>query len=283
VRRAQDGQALVAALVIMLILFALAGGVAVAASGLLQQSRTRAGSVHDLAAQSAVADVVAQVAGSTSWCTVPTRTGVFPEVMASDSTTLPAAYPDPVNRASTFAACVRMDQVAPTLPSGLSNALPWQSAHCGATPLPVKQRLTIFFDARGPAPGAADGTVYVDDDPVSCWQTLLTSSACSGTSPQPHCLRCGRGVDPGIPVPAQVTLDCDLTSVTTPAYLHVFNPSFQSPARVFTMAHDDAGGSAYLLATHLPPELHAGTDEEEAILYLPQNQADQLLYKGPLP
>jgi hypothetical protein len=285
VRGTQSGQALVAALVIMLILFALAGGVAVAASGLLQQGRMRAGSVHDLEAQSAVADAVAQVAGTTSFCTVPARSGTFPEVGASDSTTLPDSYPAPVSPATTFVSCVRVDHVTPALSMGLSNAMPWPTAHCGVSQALDRAKLEVLFDMRGPAAGAPDATVYVDDQAQAsgCRQTLPGSAACSAQGPLPHCIVCGRVVDPGIPL-AQVTFDCDLSGVTSPAYLHVYNPSFQSPSRAFTAARDDNGGSMYLLATQLPAALRAGTDYEETVLLVPpQGAADELLYKGPMP
>jgi hypothetical protein len=274
-RKNQDGQALVAAMVIMLILFALAGGVAVAASGLLQQGRARGAAITDLSRQSAVADAVSQVAGTTTRCGVPPSAAVFPDIDADDLTALSLAFPDPVTMNTSWTAlCVRVDHVVPPTGAAWAN-LTWRS-NCGTVPLPA-QHVTTFFDARV---GGKGGLVYVDDQPsaVTCL-SQLPSSACSATNPQPHCVQCGRTINANVNPVVQATLDCDLSQATA-AFLHVVNSSSaQSPARAFTVGSSTTGGSAYLIATHLG----TGNDYEESVLLVPASGANQLLYKAPLP
>ena len=279
-RRSQHGQALVGAMVIMLILFALAGGVAVAASGLLQQGRARGAAITDLSKQSAVTDAIAQVAGSSTRCGVPTSSATFPDIDADDLTTLSLSFPDPVTLNESWnALCVRVDSVPVPIGGTPWTNLTWKSG-CGTTQLP-KQHVTTFFDARV---GGKGGLLYVDDQPsaISC-KASLPSSACSATSPQAGCVECGKTIDTDIATIVQATLDCDLSAAPSAAYyLHVVNrSSVQSPARAFVVGHASSGGGwAYLVATHLG----GGSDYEESVLLVPPGGGDnQLLYKAPLP
>lgn len=277
-RTSESGQALVAAMVIMLILFALAGGVAVAASGLLHQGRARGAAITDLSRQSAVADAVSQVAGSASRCPVPASAATFPDIDADDLTTLSLAFPDPVTTNTSWRAlCMRVDNVTP-LSGALWTNLTWPSS-CGTMQLP-KQHVISFLDARV---GGKGGLLYVNDQPstTSCLSTL-PSSTCSSTSPQPGCVMCGKTINTNVNPVVQASLECDLSHGTSSTYyLHVVNgSSVQSPALAFTVGFNTGGGSAYLIATHLG----TGKDYEESILLVPPaGGANQLLYKAPMP
>lgn len=279
-RHRQRGQALVGAMVIMLILFALAGGVAVAASGLLQQGRARGAAITDLSKQSAVADAIAQVAGSSTRCGIPSSSAVFPTIDADDLTTLSLSFPDPVTRNTTWGAlCVRVDSAPVPLGGTPWTDLTWKS-NCGTTQLP-KQHVASFFDARV---GGRGGLLYVDDQPSStACRASLPTSACSATSPQPGCVECGKTISTDIAMVAQATLDCDLSAAPSAAYyLHVVNRSpAPSPARAFVVGHaSSGGGSVYLVATRFG----AGSDYEESVLLVPPaGGSNQLLYKAPLP
>jgi len=280
VRRSQRGQALVGALVIMLILFALAGGVAVAASGLLQQSRVQMAAFDDLAAQSATSDAVSQVAGSSSQCTPQATSGLFPRITGTEGTVLGVRFPDtasPQNDASTTAYCVRVDHISSTVATDFATEIPW-SGRCASMPLP-DQEVSLFFDARGISV-ATPFAAYVDDDatPVCRRKTLPDTDSCSNPSATKPCIQCGKTLGRGGDV-AQLKLDCDLTD-PTPGYLHIYNGSgANSPARVFLTTHDDSGGSVYLIATQV-----ASGGYEEAVLHVrPSGGGSLLLYRAVLP
>lgn len=273
-RRHQRGQALVGVLVVMLILFALAGAVSLATSVLLrQQSGTRSAYTDDFAAQNATADAVSQVAGSVSRCSVTAAS--YPRT-ARPPTPLSISFPNGVTDVAAAAYCGRIDQVASTVPQYLYNNLTWGTTSKCIVPqaLPRANKVWIFFNARWSSTGGG-GYAYVDSD--------SNPSLCSSTPPTPtSSFRCGQVIPQPPPAPViSVALSCDLGGAA-PLYLHIANFSAKSPLQVFIMDQDPQGGSIYLLAS--ATKLRSGPDYEEAILFVSADGSiNRLLYEARLP
>jgi len=289
--RGQSGQALPLVLVVMVVLFALAGAITLGTSELLrQQGGSRTASTDDLAVQSATADAVAQVAGNanprTSSCPVSpatiARTNPLPAITPPvPPTPLTINFPNVITNVQSPAYCSRLEQVAGTLTANAYLRLPLWTGSCLDVPLPASGKQTwVFFDGRW----SSGGYAYVDGDnahnPCSLTLPAVSKSACTTTPKGDDCIRCGLTVAAPKPV-TQVALNCDLSG-TAPLYLHVYNTTHVSPARAFFVQQDPAGGTLYLVAAKTG--LNPPTDYEEAILYVGSGGGpNQLAYEAPLP
>jgi hypothetical protein len=270
----QRGQALVAVLVVMLILFALAGAVAIGASTLLARRGESVAVTNDFQARSAVSDSVAQLAGSTKRCGAP------PPLPSPSPTASPTPIPSPLGLnlpdpnvpggIRPTALCAREDAVTPGTVQRIEVA---PGNGCTSVDLNAvgNGRLAVFFDARSKA-----GWAFVTDETAatSC-PTAMPRDA--GQAP------CSQAFAPGVGSVGQVALSCDFTS-GRPVSLRLHLDAW--PRLVFTAAQDPAGtpsgtGSVYLLAS--------GTglsrpDYEESVLFVSgDGRRSQLLHEAPLP
>lgn len=270
-RRRQEGQAVVAVMVVMLIVFFVAGAVAIGASTLLASQHEQGGSFRDdLTVQNAIADSVAQVAGTRSACS---RTA---------SVTLNLRLPrqdDPTTTDLLPALCVRNDGIQ--LNTFAGQALDWVRLSTPGTSTPWRcmtlqlsgNKVAVAFDARS----SLGGWAYVDKLGVTPCDTTPP------TSPAPACQKQFAGST----APLQVSLSCQFASFgpNDNAYLHIRN-SEQYPGRVFTAQQDLTDpdtGSLYLIAAATGMPKAPGPDYEEAVVLVDVNNATSLAYEGRLP
>jgi hypothetical protein len=269
----QRGQALVGVMVVMLILFALAGAVAVGASTVLSEGgRRNTASGNDYLARSAVSDTVAQIAGSTARCGAP------PPLPSPTPTASPSPPPPPLslslppNSAATQAFCAREDAVVPDSLRDLGSALVGSALVCTTFQLgtPPNTRLAVFFDMRATSRGWA--SIDTSPTPVVCNGPL------PGTAPPAPCSR--NWVSDGLPPVTQVALSCDFHP-RDHVYLHMSTLG-AGPKHVFIAGQDPAAnpGSIYLLASGIDP---ANPAYEESILFVSRDgRSNRLLYEAPL-
>lgn len=182
----QSGQALIASMVMVIFIFALAGGLAVAASALLTQGTARSSLViNDLVAQSQMNAAVAWGAGrglasNPSYCPTPTL--------------LPPLGP---NGEIQGIQCVEVDNVAGSNP--IPVPLSWNGGACSVTAFPATGGRTFIW-----LNGASGLSAFVDQSSgTGC--TSGSGTICSTS---------------GAAAPTQLVLDCALPSSGTP-YLHV--------------------------------------------------------------
>jgi hypothetical protein len=294
--RGQGGQALALVLVVMAILFAVAGALTLGVTQLLQQQGgARTASTDDLTAQSATADTVSRVAGSQAQCPVTAATMAR---LNQPVTTLTIAFPRGAGSAAPpwlggQAYCSRLDRVAGSLTASTFSYLPtpnW-ATNCPVVRVPNGNPMSwVFFNGRWQAPGYA----YVDGLSGNICNNLPpTPGSCSNTPKPLDCRRCGQTMWPSPQPVLQVALECD-TSGSAPLYLHLFNSlpviarpgqaPTRSPARIFMAPESTSGstGSMYILAA--PTSLKTPSDYEEALLYVgPGGSPNQLVYEAPLP
>lgn len=281
--RDQKGQALAIVLVVMAILFALAGAIIIGTSALLrQQGGPRNASTDDLATQSAVADAVAQVAGNQPpTCSLDTDE-IYPAV-PEPPTPLSITFPNVATDVGSIAYCSRLDQVSANLQGNFYLHPTWTNGSCADVAVsPSSQRTWIFFNARWTGSG---GYAFVDGNSTmsSCVSRPPTpgSNPCSTKPVQPSCMRCGQviGTTRTLQV-AQVALDCDLSGSAS-LYLHVYNPA-HSPGQAFSVTQDPTGGVIYLVAANT--KVGSAAAYEEAVLFVgPGGNPNRLLYEGSLP
>jgi hypothetical protein len=269
----QRGQALVAVMVVMLILFALAGAVAIGASTLLTRRGESAAVANDFQVRSAVNDSVALLAGSTKRCGAP------PPLPSPSPTAMPTPVPSPLGLTlpdrnlpggiHPTALCAREDLVT----SGTVQRIAvGPGAGCTSVDLNVagNGRLAVLFDAR-----SKGGWAFITDE--------TGATACTTSIPGGGHAPCSQAFSPGVGTVGQVALTCDFTS-GRPVSLRVHLDAW--PGLVFTATQDPAGtdtttGSVYLLAS--------GTglsrpDYEESVLFVRgDGRVSQLLHEAPLP
>lgn len=263
----QRGQALVAVMVVMIVLFALAGAVAIGASTLLTSHGNSDATNDDFQVRSAVNDAAAQIAG------LPRRCGAPPPLPSPSPAPSPTPLPTPLNlvlpNATTQAYCARQDSVVPNQVSRVP-----VTSNCGTVSLGQPNgRLAVLFDTRT----TAGGWAYLDSN--------SSTVKCSGPlpSPSPSDLPCRRTIAAGGPV-VQVALTCDFASGEN-AFLHL-NVAGVGPSQVFrAIAHPQDPSSAVGYLTLVA----AGTgvsrpDFEESLVYISKDGGThQLLYEAPLP
>ncbi len=254
-RRQQSGQVLVGTLVIMILVFAMAGSLALAVSSLLdRQSSHRSAVDGDLRASDSLGAAVSRVAGR-GLDSKPN--GATCETQNSELFTVPLTAP----LLSPTVNCLRFDEVSapPTLESIV---LPWVSgcatAALGGSPRPV----WIFFSALGTSGAGATGvSAWVDDD-VVCKPGEAQTAPCAQTVPPTN-------VAPTHV--AQVAINCALTTQTH--MLHVRN-QLPSPVAARVVASAGLATSAQRLGgdnSGGPGGKNSGGPNENAA---GQNEAD---------
>jgi hypothetical protein len=202
----ESGQALVGTLVIMVLVFAMAGSVALAASSLLdQQTSHRTAIDTDLRASDAITGAVAHVAGH----------GQDNGPVCDSSTT---SFPNRLPGFDSTATCLRVDEVASATLGVI--ALPW-SGGCANAPLTGSGKVVLFFSAL-----ASGGLkTWVDGNP-RCDSDSYGSGKCTSSITATVGLR---------------AIECDLGQVQGPV-LHVLNP-LSSPAAVRFVNKSSTSGS----------------------------------------
>jgi hypothetical protein len=185
-RDQQSGQALIASMVMVVFIFALAGGLAVAASALLAQGSARTSVLtNDLLGQNQINAAVAWAAGrgvasNPAYCRTPT--------------TLPALGP---SGEMTGIQCLEVDNVAASNPGAVP--LSWNGGNCSVTPFPVSGSRTFIW-----LNGSSGLSAFVDQSSGNgCVSGAGTICSTSGSG-----------------APTQLALDCNLSSVGSPV-LHV--------------------------------------------------------------
>lgn len=268
----QRGQAIVAVMVVMLILFALAGAVAIGAESLLGRRNTTSPTTDDFRMHSAVNDSVAQVAGSAHACGAAPAPSPLPTPTPSPiPVSLPLALPSPDSQAQLTALCVRMDSVA----ADHISRVPSSGTTCRTVNLrvPGPARVAVLFDVHVPQGG---GWAYVDGrsggSPLGTCGSVLPSAA-------PDSSPCSTTMDTA--GWTQVALTCDIPSTQT-AQLHI-KATQTSPAQVIVAQQSPPGvsplGSVYLLQVPTP----IGKDPlEETLLFVGGDSGSRLLYEAPL-
>ncbi|HSR23139.1 MAG TPA: hypothetical protein VLW53_06285 [Candidatus Eisenbacteria bacterium] len=262
----QQGQALVGVMVVMLILFALAGAVAIGASTLLAGRGQSRLTNDDFQVRSAVNDSVAQIAGNARICGAP------PPLPSPSPTPAPTPTPSPLSlslppRVSAQAYCMRQDWVEP---GSLQRHAP--QSNCDTLPLGQPNgRVAVLFDARA----TSGGWAYLDTRPASTCSTPFPT-------PSPSDLPCRESF--GATQLVQVALTCDYASGDS-AFLHI-DVSGPGPRQVFTALENPQGapgavGFLYLIAAGTGV---ASPDYEESVYYVSDDGATRrLLYEAPLP
>jgi hypothetical protein len=264
-------------MVVMVILFALAGAVAIGASTLLTGRTSTSATTDDFRLRSAVNDSVAQVAGLTRACSAapPPSPRTTPSPIPSS---LALALPPPDSRAQLLTRCVRMDGVAIDAVKRVPTPAP--TGGCRTLDLGMKGpvRVAVVFDVYPNGTGWAYLSGDDSSQQLGCPSSLHSfrgSPSCASTFPQ----------SPGAPPVSgpswtQVALTCDIPDGET-AQLHI-RSSATSPRQVFVAAQDSgpsSQGSVYLLAVQTPV---AGSPEEEALLFVSGDGKTRLLYEAPL-
>lgn len=262
----QSGQALVGVLTVMVVLFALAGAVALAASELLTGRGQSRAAADDFQVRSAVSDSVAQLAGSTSRCWAPPVASPLPSSPSPTPSATPLQLALP-GGATPRALCSREDAVVAGSVQRRDGA-----GTCFTLDLGQQTgRVAVLFDVRP----TGSGWVYLDGG---------SQSSCSATpdldSLPPTCWQ----VVGGGPV-AQVDLSCNFQTKTD-VRLHVNIPG-NGPGAVFTATQNPSAstsslGSVYLLASGTGV---ASPDYEESVLFVGTSGpfANRLLYEARLP
>ena len=268
----QHGQAIIAVMVVMLILFALAGAVAIGASTLLTSRGESIATNADFQVRSAVNDAVSQIMAATRRCGAP------PPLPSPSPTAAPTPTPSPLNLSlppntppavSTQALCARQDAVDPTT---MQRVQP--PSNCATVPLGrIDGRTAVLFDAR-----VADfGWAFLDTN-----SALVACTSGTLPTPSPSNLPCRRAFGPGAVV--QVALTCDFAPGDS-VYLHLNAPG-AGPKNIFTASQDPQAPSSDVGFLYL---VAAGTgvsspDYEELVLYISNNgTTHHLLYEAPLP
>lgn len=268
--RTQHGQALVAVMVVMVILFALAGAVAIGASTLLSGRSTAGATTDDFRLHSAVNDSVAQVAGLTRACSAAPPPSPLPTPTPSPiPSSLTLSLPPPDTQAQYQTQCVRMDGVA----VDSVKRIPSTGTTCRTvdlrTPGPT---VAVLFDVHT----SSGGWAYVDGRSGG---SPLGQCPTSPPSAAPDDSPCTSTFDAGW---TQVALSCNIASGQT-AQLHVRGTA-TSPTQVIVAPQNPPGagslGSIYLLAVQTPI---ARSPLEEALLFVTgDGHTTSLVYEAPL-
>jgi hypothetical protein len=193
-RERQSGQALVGTLVIMVIVFAMAGALALAASSLLdRQSTHRTAIDSDLRASDSITAAVAQVAGRGKDSGPPCG----PATIVS---TLPGGF-------QSTATCLRLDEVAPSTLGVIT--LPWGNG-CTSSAIASRSKVWLFFSAL-----ASSGMKVWVDNLAVCVPSAFAVGKCPFSATA---------------TVSQKAIECDLSDLQAPV-LHVQN-FLSSPAAI---------------------------------------------------
>jgi hypothetical protein len=268
----QRGQALVGVMVVMIILFALAGAVAIGASTLLNSRGSSAAMNDDFRLRSAMNDAVTQVAGSPRICWGALASP--PPSPSPSATPTPLGLSLPTPDGTSEAQCVRVDGVAAGAVKRVSVPQAVNGCRTLTLPEPGPMRLAVMFDVslsgKGWASLSGDHST-----PPSCQLATLASGPCvSNFSFTGAPLASGAAW-------TQVALSCDIPAGET-ARLTIKSP-LTSPRQVFAAQQDphaNPPSSVYLLAVHTPI---AASPMEEVVLFVSGDRTtNSLLYEAPL-
>jgi hypothetical protein len=269
----QRGQAIIAVMVVMLILFALAGAVAIGAETLLGRPNSASATTGDFRLRSALNDSVAQVAGHSQACSAAPPPSPLPTPTTSPvPSSLTLALPSPDAQAQLTTECARMDGVAV---DGVQR-LAAPAAICKSIPLGLSGRVAVLFDVHTSAGSGTGGWAYLDGKAGTSGSQCTTAPPSSAPDDESPCISLfGRSW-------TQVALTCDIPSGQT-AQLHV-RATATSPAQVFAAQQNPQGattvGAMYLLAVQTPI---ASTTMEEALVFVSgDRRTNRLLYEAPL-
>jgi len=265
-KRRQRGQALVGVLVVMILIFLLAGAVSIGASALMARMGNHSQAVaEDFAAQSAIA-AAASYAASTSSC-------------VGNIVDFTVVQPSPGPQAGR---CAGLSGV-PVNSLNTKDLGQW-SGDCSATNLTSYQNtnVVIFFNARWLPPSipAHNMSAFIDKFQAS------TPDPCS-SNPALGSPPCSAAVM-AKPVASPLVLPCNLPAPPTGTawYLIVRNGAAQ-PKQVFFLSYSSSASqnsSSTLYVTVAGTGLPIPRDYEQAIFYSPSKGASlQLLYEAQLP
>ena len=261
-KRRQKGQALVGVLVVMILIFLLAGAVSIGAAALLARLQgTGNAFTDDFAAQSAVAAAASFATAHPSGCSA---------AVSGLPSTFTVPHPPPGRPQPGL--CTSLAGVPPS-PFSSFDLGAWSSDGCSVTDLsPFKSAqitLWIFFNARW------RGSAFAYVDNVSPPSGTISAPACPQVMPSSKLPCSARPSPEAFPVAVSCTL-------AEHPFLFVRNAARQ-PKQAFYLqpASQDNDGTLYVTAagTGRGP----GKDYEGAILYRTGRGALQLRYEAPLP
>jgi hypothetical protein len=278
----QRGQAIVGVLVVMTLVFLLAGAVTFAASAVLAaESRPQGAVTDDLMVQSAVAGGAAHVAGGGSCNTQTPPAGAAGGIVDLSPPSFQVPMPaDPHSKSSAQrsagAFCLA---VAKAASRAVRLPLTWTagSVTCAITPLPAdyaKGRVWILF---GTTAWSQSSVAYVaDGQPPAVCQAASSpsgsSSRCQPATPQ----------SPQLSRPmALAALYCDLTGAAGTPYLYVRNGP-QMPQVAYLAHRDDVNGGTTTLV-EASTLLSGPRRYEEALVFSRGSSRAQILSEGVLP
>ena len=269
----QHGQAIIAVMVVMLILFALAGAVAIGAESLLGRPNSASATTDDFRLHSALNDSAAQVSGSTQACSAAPPPSPLPTPTTSPiPASLTLALPSPDAQAKLTTECARMDGVAV---DGVKR-LAAPAVICKSIPLGLTGRVAVLFDVHTNAGSGNAGWAYLDGKTGSSGSQCTTAPPAGAPDDESPCIST---FEHGW---TQVALTCDIASGQT-AQLHI-RATATSPAQVFAAQQNPQGattvGAVYLLGVQTPI---ASSAMEEALLFVSSDhRTNRLLYEAPL-
>ena len=277
----QRGQAIVGVLVVMTLVFLLAGAVSIGASAVLaREAKPRDGVTDDLFVQSAVSasasHVAAQGASSCPTLNPPGSgaaggTGGAVNAPPPFTITLPPTpgTADPALKDRAYCAGVGRAAGAPDRLN-----LSWPSGDCSVTPLPGGQ--SAVWVLMGTRSWSSKSFAYVAESPQQPCPTVLP------TDPSVKCSAV-TGANPKSAGPmAFIAMFCDLSAARQPTFLYVVNNHVRSPQHAYLGASDPhSSTTCYLVesGTHLAPP----NDTEEALILVPGSQRAQVRYEEALP
>jgi hypothetical protein len=264
-QKSQSGQALVGTLVIMVLVFGMAGALALAASSLLdRQSTHRTAIDSDLRASDSITAAVAQVAG---------RGKDSAAGPACESTTIASTLPGGFHSTAT---CLRIDEVAPSTQGVIT--LPWGDG-CTSSAIASRTRVWLFFSAL-----AGSGMKVWVDNLAVCVTSAFGVGKCPFSATA---------------TVTQKAIECDLSDLQSPV-LHVQN-FLSSPAAIRFVSigatngnnngNGDGGGNQGNSATAIgsmyelvaTTGLTSGPQFEQATVFVSENGAvTTLLSEGAL-
>ena len=269
-KRAQSGQALVGVLVVMILIFLLAGAVSIGAGSLLARMRTTGSDVtNDFAVQGAVAAAASHAASQTTSTIGCLTSGgsTFPIV-------LPSNPPGQAANGSQTGRCVGFSGMSMNAFSRLDLG-PWLNG-CSTTDITSYQNSTvsIFFDRRW----------QQGQNTVAYVEKVSTSGSVNCLTPANQV--CAAPAQAAMYPP--VAFQCPLSTVPSGTHLYlVVSSGTGQPKQAFFVSSPSSGSqnnAGFLYLTVAGTGLPSPRDYEEGHFYLPYKTAQlQLLYEAPLP
>lgn len=271
--RPQSGQALVGVLVVMILIFLLAGAVSVGAGSLLTRMRTTGSDVtDDFAVQGAVAAAASHAASQTN----PT-TGCLTSSGSTFPIPLPSNPPGQASTGSQTGRCVGFSGMSMNAFSRVDVG-PWLNG-CSTTDITAYQNnnVSIFFDRRWQL--GQNTAAYVEKAPTTGTVNCLATPTLSNRV----CLAPAQAA-----IYPPVAFQCQLPTVPSGTGLYlVISSGTGQPKQAFFVSSPSAGSqtnTGFLYLTVAGTGLPSPRDYEEGHFYLQNKTAQlQLLYEAPLP